>query len=396
VLAMWSAIAVRFENQAAIAGQPLKAQDKQGVLRAWVVAAAPGEIIKAETEFSCLDVIRNPRLLYVCRDCGKYGPLQCLKCDDVGEPARLCSKHALFIKDELSAYCAQHLPKCQCSSDCTHPASFRCRHCRRLFGEHNSRKHLHDDEIEYCLRCYRRLFENCVPCQQAGRRRLGKSKCGFQSLGADAPCETPLCWTDSVQWRVWGANNRGISLCPFHVPHISRGDVADLLFTLLAARPPLVPVRSGSNRRKRAGMPNLFRLRKMLNHQRMQKLRPTDILQSLLKLEAPIRSAGLQRLTQQFEYMKRSYGDLLRDVAAREPELLARVRNYYVQRLGRQWGERIHSLEIVDRFGNPLRYRVELTVDAASIGHLIGPRGRDINPLRNELAIEIDMTGGGT
>jgi hypothetical protein len=142
-------------------------------------------------------------------------------------------------------------------------------------------------------------------------------------------------------------------------------------------------------------MPNLFRLRKMLNYQRTQKLRPAEILESLLRLEAPIRGTGLQRLTQQFEYMKRSYSDLLRDVAAQEPELLARVRNYYVQRLGRQWGERIHSLEIVDRFGNPPRYRVELTVDAASIGHLIGPKGRDINPLRNELAIEIDMNGGG-
>ena len=142
-------------------------------------------------------------------------------------------------------------------------------------------------------------------------------------------------------------------------------------------------------------MPNLFRLRKMLNHQRTQKLRPADILQSLLRLEAPIRSAGIPQLSKQFEYMKKSYSDLLHDVAAREPELLARVQNYYVQKLGPQWGERIYSLEIVDRFGNPPRYRVELTVDAASQGALIGPKGRNINPLRNELAIEIDMTGGG-
>ena len=113
--------------------------------------------------------LRNPMLLYRCRVCGSYGPLRCGQCESEKRPERLCAKCAHFIEDELSAYCPDHLPHCNCRDGCSRPATFRCSRCHKLFGEHVRRQNPRNPEVDYCQRCHQLLFEQCVVCTAAGQ-----------------------------------------------------------------------------------------------------------------------------------------------------------------------------------------------------------------------------------
>ncbi len=339
---------------------------------------------QADTVFRIVDVVRLPRLLYRCAVCNEYGPLRCVVCDETKRDTRLCSIHAHTIKDELKAYCPEHLPRCECQAGCAATALFRCRRCHRLFGDHYHRQHPNDTTVDYCHACYRALFERCVG---PGCRNLGRAKCAFQTQAMSQPCGKPLCPEHSFQWKIWGPHNRGVTVCEQHKNLIPTTDAANLLFMMLHARPPY------ARRDRRASLPNPFRLRRILNRNRPAALSFSQIGQSLRSLEGP--AAGWhKRVSENYRYFAKNYFDTAGNLGAQEAILLTQIRDFYSRAVGWSASQQIAGLEITDCYykpGQPPRYRVRVLLSAASKGPFIGSGGATINRLRQELNLEVDL-----
>ena len=213
---LWRTISPRLVGRAVTTRSPITLDSPVGDVALWVVSTGGVSQVTESSTFQIVDVLRSPELLYQCAVCGEYGPMRCIKCEEEGKETRLCSKHAHIIKDELSAYCPEHIPTCNCRDGCREPAIFRCRSCARtnrqrsLYGKHFHRAHPKDPDVDYCLRCYQLKFERC---QSEGCNRIGRSKCNFQERSWQEPCNASSCTDHSYQWKIWGPHNRGVTLC---------------------------------------------------------------------------------------------------------------------------------------------------------------------------------------
>lgn len=285
--ALWQEASNALVGKPLVQGMSLEIELAQGTFIIWVVDSAGVALVETNTIFTIVDVLRNPNLLYRCQKCGAYGPLRCVKCIDEGcseGQERLCSKHAHFIKDTLSAYCDKHKPRCECSANCPHEAVFFCSGCRSLqrrsrdkstqyYGEHVHYSHPQNQDIDYCKRCYDRLFHHCSVCKKQGKVRLGKLRCAFKTCNAASSCGESRCWEHSFQWKIWGPESAGVILCEQHGQLLGKADPTALLFTMLSAKPP--------QRKQGYSLSNIYRLRHMINLHRETPLTFDQLGQAL-------------------------------------------------------------------------------------------------------------------
>ncbi len=384
---LWLQIGDQLAGQPLLEGQSLTVPLPEGNLKLWVVDAHDVTLVEPDATFQIVDVLRSPKLLYRCSVCGEYGPLRCVECEKENHETRLCSVHAHQIKDELRAYCPEHIPKCNCRSGCSEDATFRCQRCRRLFGEHVHRHHPNDPTVDYCRRCYRILFEQC---SAPGCHHLGKSKCAYQTRDMEEPCGKPLCAEHSYQWKIWGPHNRGVTLCEHHKRLLGSTDPADLLFMMLTARAPY------ARRGRRRSLPNPFRLRRIINRNRVTGLTFDQLGHVLRSLESQVSDWG-RRAERNYRYMSRRYYETTDGLSDVEADLLQRVKDFYQRTVGWSAAQQIAGLEITDRYykpGQPPRYRVRLYLNTTNKGPFIGRRGSTINHLRTLLNLEIDLQAG--
>lgn len=360
-----------------------------GNIALWIVESNGLIQIADDTEFNIVDVLRSPKLLYQCAVCKEYGPLRCVKCEEEHRETRLCSRHAHIIKDELSAYCSEHIPTCSCRDNCNEPAVFRCRSCARtnrqnsLYGKHFHKSHPNDPDVDYCQRCYQRLFEHC---KTPGCHRPGRSKCQYQTRSAD-PCNVPSCSDHSYQWKIWGPHNRGVTLCEKHHDMLGIADPADLIFLILTAKAPL-----SSKRGRYQSMPNPFRLRRLVNHHRSSKLSFSQLEYVLKSMEPLVPNWG-RNAERNYGFLIKSFNEIVGSLDGLERDFLDTIRSYYQTHVGWDAASQIQALQIQDRFSKPNekpKYRVKLIVTGEK-GRLIGRGGAYMKQLREMHNLEVDL-----
>lgn len=387
---LWRRISGSLVGQPLVPGSFIKVALPNGELALWVLSATGG-VVGSDTAFNIVDVMRSPKLLYQCRDCGKYGPLRCIGCEDEGRPARLCAKCAHQIRDELTAYCQVHAPVCGCRPECDQRATFRCQRrdiggqrkiCRRLFGDHYLRRKPFDPDVEYCKRCFSNLFEQCVECQREGRRKaaLGKIKCAYRTRVGTPPCGKPLCYGHSYQWKIWGKYYRGINLCDEHQRALGGSVPGDLLYLILSAPPPF------ERRGKRRSLPNPFQLQRIVNHKRATKLSLEHIGHALAALSDQAKSWG-NAAQRNYDYLSGRLNEVLRLQA----ELLPRAIAFYRDELGAEAATQIVGLTVNDYIFKTRRHRVTLHLATSNKGLFIGAGGVRINRLKLQLGVEVDV-----
>lgn len=382
---IWQQMGDQLPGQQLMPGKPLTLQLQDGNLILWFVDTHGITHIQPDTPFQIIDLLRSPKLLYRCQVCDEYGPLRCTECEKSGRETRLCAAHAHTIKNELKAYCSEHIPGCECRSSCSEKATFRCRRCHKLYGNHVHRFHPHDKNVDYCQLCYRILFERC---SHTGCKHLGRSKCAYQTREMPGPCSKPLCAEHSFQWKIWGPHNRGVTLCKEHKDLLGTTDPADLLFMMLNAKAPYV------RRGIRGSLPNPFRLRRIINRNRGTKLSFDEISNAINFLENQVSDWG-RRAQNNYRFLSNKFNDTTRGLSSIEENLLAQVKDIYQTTSGLNAARQITGLEITDRFfkpGQPPCYRVSLyLVNNANKGLIIGRGGSTINQVCQSLNIEIDL-----
>lgn len=397
--AVWRQVGDALVDEPLLENRSLSIQLPQGPITFWIADAKTADRVQPSTSFRVIDVLRNPRLLYSCRVCGEYGPLRCVVCaaeqkgGDEDRKRRLCSRHAHAIKDELSAYCSDHIPRCNCRSDCKEAAVFRCRRCahalrrpNNIYGEHFRREHPQNAYVDYCLRCFQALFERCGTCAQEGRRRLGKSKCAFKTRAMESTCGKPLCWDHGLQWKIWGPHNRGITLCAIHTQLLATVEPAEQLYMMLTATPPY-------SRGRRQSLPGPFRLRRIINRNRLTPLTFEQIGRAMTSISNEAERWGSSAGRNQ-KYMLKTYLEAVGILPQVESDLLRQVKDFYRRAIGSDASERILRLEVIDQFrkpGRPPRYRVKVYLNSSNKGLFIGRAGAIINQLREQLNIEVDL-----
>jgi hypothetical protein len=381
---LWPQLSQQIAGQLVPPGKPLQIRLPEGQLALWVVESHGITQLEPDVTFEIIDVLRNPQLLYRCSVCGEYGPLRCSECEQTGRETRLCSAHAHTIKDELKAYCPEHIPHCNCRPGCAETAVFRCQRCHKLFGQHYHRHHPNDTTVDYCHTHYRLLFETCAT---PNCHHLGKSKCAYQTREMPAPCQKPLCAEHSYQWKIWGPHNRGVTLCEHHKQMQGATDPADLLFIMLIARPPY------ARRGKRQSLPNPFRLRRIINRNRAAPLTFDQIGASLRSLESRVSTWG-KPAESNYRYLLKTFTETTSGLSNVENDLLTQVKAFYQRAAGLDAARQIVGLEITDRFykpGQPPRYRVVIHLNTSNKGPYIGRGGATINQLSVQLNIEVDL-----
>lgn len=390
---LWKQFGGLLVGQPLVPGSFIHVPLPRGQLSLWVIGGGAGDVVRIETSFNVIDVMRSPKLLYRCRECGRYGPLRCYTCEQEKRPdpdVRLCGDCSHRIEDELTSYCREHAPPCSCRPDCPHRATHRCQRksCRRLFGAHYMRERENDPDVKYCRRCFAFLFEKCVECLRGERKRpgLGKVKCAYRRCADQVACSKPLCYDHSYQWQIWGRTYRGVNLCGEHQRALTRTDPADLLYMIFSARPPL------ERRGRRRPPPTPFQLRRILSRDRAGHLSLEQLALALRSL--PERVADWEDDSRAAQNRRRVRDEVARraDEAVRlQNELLPRVRSFYEAELGREAASRVTGLTVVDYIFKTRCYRVALHLDTANKGAFVGRGGDTVKRLRSLLNVEIDL-----
>lgn len=386
---LWEQFGSSLIGQPLVPGSFISVPLPQGRVALWVLSDGAGDVVGPETSFNVLDVIRSPKLIYRCRECGRYGPLRCLKCEEGERPARLCGACSHRIEDELTTYCREHAPPCGCRPDCQQRATHRCQHkaCRRLFGAHYMRERENDPDVKYCRRCFAFLFEKCVECLREVRRRpgLGKVKCAYRRCADAAACGKPLCYGHSYQWQIWGKYYRGVNLCGDHQGALGRTDPADLLYMILSARPPL------ERRGRRRPPPDPFQLRRIVNRDRAGQLSLEQL--SLAMRYLPQRVAGWDADARPASNLRRVHENMARrleEAARMHADLLARIRAFYQAESGREAAAHIVGLTLEYIYVRR-RYKASIHLDTRDKRPFIGRGGEIVNRLRSQLNVDINL-----
>ncbi len=393
VESLWRQINAGLVGKSINSGSVINLDMPDGNVGLWIVETNGLSQVAADTEFRAMDVLRSPKLVYQCAECGEYGPLRCVKCEEEKRETRLCSKHAHIIKDELSAYCKDHIPTCNCRTGCHEQAIFRCQSCARIFqkreeryrslyGKHVHKTHPNDPNVDYCQRCYQRQFERC---NSTGCNRPGRSKCQYQSRNGEA-CGAPSCSDHSYQWKIWGPHNRGVNLCEKHQGMMGRSDPADLVFLILTAKAPF------AKRGRRYSMPNPFRLRRLINRHRSSPLSFTQIEYALKSLE-PLVAELSRNAVKNYEFLMKLFAETMGNLDSLERDSLEKIRSYYQNHVGWDAAAQILGLQIQDRFSRPgekTRYRVRVQFSGEK-GRLIGRGGVYMKQIRDLYNLEVDL-----
>jgi hypothetical protein len=394
---VWQQIDGRLIGQRLVPGKPLSLALADGNVMFWIVDAAGVMQIEKQTNISIVDVLRDPKLLYLCQVCNEYGPLRCVKCLSENTPRgqeRLCSDHAHFIKDEFTVFCPRHIPTCECRlENCQRPADFRCAHCRRLFSsqrEHGIHKtHPHDHDIDYCKYCYHLLFDPCQVCEAEGRTNLGKSYCAFTTRLGQEPCARRLCGDHSFQWKIWGAHNSGVTLCDEHRRQLGEADPANLLYMMLAAAPP--------RRARYQPFVDIFYTLRILNRNRDRKaarLSPRDLERALNRLaqQTIVGESVAQEKHYESNYEKflHVFQQTNEKIQQKEQEILTQVKAFYARKIGLGAVIAIDNVEIIERLsraGQPEQYHVRIHLGTENKGPFIGPGGSIVKDLQAQCNI---------
>jgi hypothetical protein len=365
--------------------------DRGKLVRLWVVDAHDQARVTPDTSFHIVDIVRNPWLIYHCRICGKYGPFRCMDCVKAERPRgeeRLCLEHANFIEGRWSAYCDEHMHHCHCSSLCKDIATFCCEHCNRFYGEHYRTSHPHDKTIDYCQKCYDRLFGHCSVCEKEGKHdSLGTLHCSFKSRNMAYPCGIALCWKHAWQWKIWGPHNHGITLCEHHKRLLRNSEPADVITMMITTRPPR------SRRGKSFSLANLYRLRRLLNRDRAEPLSFEQIVQTLHALSA--QSITWDKYTQQrYSAIVRVCEEIMRKLPDIQRELLAKIREYYWNTVGRKAAQSIVWLSIEDRWissDQPDLLIIAVHLNTASKRPYIGLGGETVKRIEAQLGARLEF-----
>lgn len=388
-----------FVGQPLSQGISLGAKFPNGIFTLWVVDTAGIQRVEQHTEFTVLDILRKPITLYRCQKCGDYGPLRCETCkaENVqGGRERICSKHAYFIQDTSLAYCEKHKPRCCCSPDCTHTATFFCSGCyrkvernkglkpKKFYGEHVRHRHPRNEDIDYCDRCYDRLFRPCGICETQDKKvSVGKLRCAFRTRNSKEVCGEARCWDHSFQWKIWGPHFSGVILCERHKQYLANAHPADLLFTILSSQPPY------ETREKRLySLQNIYRVRRLINRYRQMPITFEQLGQAfeLLALPDVPWMPGPKR---RYNELHQLYQKFMQERPQKISDLLYRVKEFY-QKIGKpEQAQQIIWLDIEDqlRGGDRAgRYNIHLYLNSPQhVGMLIGKEGIFIKQLSAEL-----------
>jgi hypothetical protein len=364
--------------------------DRGKLVRLWVVDAQGQTKVTPDTIFHITDIVRNPQLVYRCRTCNKYGPFRCMDCMDTRPRGqeRLCSTHAKFVEGRWRAYCDAHLPACRCFSWCKDTATFCCEHCNGFYGEHYRTSHPHDKTIDYCKKCYDRLFGHCSVCLTEGRSEsLGTLRCAFKSREMAYPCGEALCWKHALQWRIWGPHQHGITLCERHKQLIRNSDPKDVLTMMITTRSPR------SRRGKSFSLANLYRLRRLLNRDRTGPLSFEEIVETLHALSR--QSEAWDKYAQQrYKDIVNSCDKMLQEIPIRQNEMLAKVREYYWDGVNKKAAQAIAWLTIEDRYvrpGQPDLFFLAVHLNTPSKRPYIGIGGDIIKRIESQLGARLEF-----
>jgi hypothetical protein len=390
-----------FVGQSLSQGASLAVKHPRGIFTLWVVDAAGQQRVEQGTEFNVVDVLREPIILYQCQSqkCGEYGPLRCETCMVENVPngkERICSKHAYLIQDTNLAYCGKHRPVCQCSPNCTQTATFFCSGCyskferskgmrpTKFYGEHVHFSHPHNKDVDYCDRCYDRLFRPCGICEKQGTKvSLGKLRCAFRIRNSKNECGEARCWDHSFQWKIWGPNFPGLVLCEQHKQYLENAHPADLLFTLLSARPP-----RATREARPYSLQNIYRVRRLINRNRQTPIAFEQLGQAFELLALP----GVPWSTEakkRYDELARFFQKFMEERPQAINDLLYKTRDFY-QRIGKSaLAQQIIWLDIEDQLrggDKNAQYNIHIYLNSPhNVGLFIGKEGAFIKQLSAEL-----------
>jgi hypothetical protein len=380
-------------------GAALEAKLPKGTVALWIVDAAGQQRVEQNTEFSVVDVLRRPIILYQCQKCGEYGPLRCETCgaeNVVSGKERICSKHAHLIQDTALAYCEKHRPLCQCSANCRETATFFCSGCNsksernkwmrptKFYGQHVHYFHPRNKDVDYCNRCFDRLFRPCGLCETQGKKdSLGKLRCTFRTRNSKEVCGEARCWDHSFQWKIWGPNFTGVILCERHKQYLEKAEPADLLFTILSSRPP------HETREKRLySLQNIYRIRRLINRNRRTPITFEELGKAFTQLAQP-GVPWMPEPKKRFEELSQLFKKFMQDRPQKISDLLYRTKQFY-QKIGKTaQAQQIVWLDIEDqlRGGDKAgQYNIHIYLNSPqNVGLFIGKDGTVIRQLSTEL-----------
>jgi len=390
-----------FVGQPLSQGMPLGVKLPKGIFTLWVVDAAGVQRIEQNTEFNVVDVLRKPIILHQCQKCGDYGPLRCETCKTENVPngkERICSQHAYLIQDTSLAYCEKHKPLCHCSPNCTYTATFFCSGCyskvernkwmrpTKFYGEHVHLLHPHNKDIDYCNRCYDRLFRPCGICETQGTKvSLGKLRCAFRTGNSKDVCGEARCWDHSFQWKIWGPNFPGVILCERHKQYLENAHPADLLFTILSSQPPQ------ETREKRLySLQNIYRIRRLINRNRQTPI-TFEQLGNAFELLAQPGVPWTPGPKRRYDELLQLFQKFMQERPQKIRDLLYQARQFY-QKVGKPaLAQQIVWLDIEDQLRGGDRagqYNIHLYLNSPqNVGLFIGREGTFIKQLSTELNI---------
>jgi len=388
---IWPDLARLLVGRTAIAGQSFSITLTRGVLLLWVVRVVNAVTIDRTTTVNIIDVIRNPAMLYTCIHCGLYGPFRCEQSTDRETPERLCGRCTHFIKDELKAYCRNHLPRCRCQPGCRETASFRCTRCRRIYGTHAHRAYPHEALADLCQSCHLYLFEPCADCL-FGTPKTGKSRCIFKLRTDARACDRPLCIAHSLQWRVWGPHYRGLTLCQAHHRALMQTGALDLLHMILTA--PALELGRGRVRR----VPRPFSLRRVVNRHLQKPYSFEELHRIIVSLKPEVAQWG-RRAGDNYQELINRFNQALTENGQAEARLLPQIKAWYERRLGRRAAEQIQTVKVIDCFfrpDSPPHYKLRAELPAqVNRWQFIQTGGRIIEQLGRDLNITLEIVAGG-
>ena len=342
--------------------------------------------------------MRKSELFYVCQNCGKYGPLRCIRCEDEKVPRgeeRICTSCAHSIKDYLGVYCPKHTPRCMCRSGCQELATFKCGRCRQLFGQHVYKRHPRNLDIDYCENCYQTLFGKCVVCIEKDRAipDLGKIRCAYKTRTMERSCNNRLCWEHTSQWKIWGPNKHGLPLCPYHQSQMRETDPLDILYMLITIDPldfnRVARHTETSSSRKSYYVPyNTYRIRRIINRNCAENMLSFADLGEILHTIADTVSFN-RRENERLDKMQKEYAQTIKDIQQIQKQFLEDIRAFYRRELDAKAATYIAdvTIEDLDLFrarGQAPLYKVHLHLSTKNKWLYIGTNGELLQKLHAE------------
>jgi hypothetical protein len=201
------------------------------------------------------------------------------------------------------------------------------------------------------------------------------------------PCGEALCWKHALQWKIWGPHQHGITLCEHHKRLIRNSNPKDVLAMMITTRPPR------SRHGKSFSLANLYRLRRLLNRDRTESLSFEAIVETLHALSE--QSKAWDKYAQQrYKEFVNSCDKTLQEIPIRQNEMLAKIREYYWDEVGKKTAQAIAWLTIEDRYvrpGQPDLFFLVVQLTIPSKRPYIGIGGETVKRIESQLSARLDF-----